>query len=326
MCPGLKAQSSHSKLTPQPSAINPDSENEPLFRTASINSAHHFLDFSSNHRSKSRRQKYFQGWRVGITACAVTTGAVLVVNTVLTIWASKRYNLSNFIGTIHEGNCDQAERLDLWLHLAINVLSTLLLSASNYSMQCLSSPTRAEINKAHREKRWLDIGVSSVRNLIRISWRRLTLWSCLVLSSIPLHLMYNSAVFSTLSTQQYFLFIVDADFSTGFSFNFTATYHNREWKETEIAASRFLNWLQDNISSLTRLDNAACIKAYGNEFVSAYGDLLLVSSTKNATNSVLFWELPETASRLSYKWMCSDSFGNENPSCDRDRIAAKADE
>lgn len=59
--------------------------------------------------------------------------------------------------------------LSLWLHLVINALSTLLLSATNYAMQCLSSPTRKEVDKPHRHYIWLDIGVLSVRSLRRIS-------------------------------------------------------------------------------------------------------------------------------------------------------------
>ena len=77
----------------------------------------------------------------------------------------------------------------MWLHLAINVLSTILLSASNYCIQCLSSPTRQEVNKAHANAEWLDIGVPSIRDLRYIGWRRIITWWLLGLNSVPLHLM-----------------------------------------------------------------------------------------------------------------------------------------
>lgn len=102
----------------------------------------------------------------------------------------------------------QQKNVGFWLHLIINILSTLLLGASNYSMQCLSSPTRSEIDKAHRQKLWLDIGVPSVRNLRRISASRIALWWLLAASSIPLHLLYNSAVFSSLYSREYKVFVV----------------------------------------------------------------------------------------------------------------------
>ena len=205
-------------------------------------------------------------------------------------------------------------------------------------MQCLSSPTRAEINKAHNEERWLDIGVLSVKNLRRVSWRRICLWWCLALSSIPLHLFYNSAIFSTLSAHEYLIFTVDANFPTGSSFNLKETNFNidKQISASESAAlERSLDWLHDNISSLTKLDKAACIKAYGNDYVSSYSDLLLVSSTKNATNSLLSWDsssprfFPYIDDSGPYDWICSgdwDSLGyKDNFLCDPNAAAAKAD-
>jgi hypothetical protein len=73
--------------------------------------------------------------------------------------------------------------------LLINALSTILLSASNYTMQCLSAPTRSEVDDAHSTGKWLDIGVPSVRNLGRIARKRVILWWLLGASSLPLHLL-----------------------------------------------------------------------------------------------------------------------------------------
>lgn len=100
------------------------------------------------------------------------------------------------------------------------------------------------------------------------------------------------------------------------------------------AVRRSLDWLQDNISSLTKLDNAACIKAYGTDYVSSYGDLLLVSSPKNATNSVLSWDSiwpPDIGSGSvrwnTYDWICLDSGGDGyDPPCEPDEAIAKAGE
>lgn len=81
----------------------------------------------------------------------------------LAIWTS-RFGYENGIATIQKGTCSRTKTLDLWIHLVINVLGTLLLGASNYTMQCLSSPTREEIDKAHLRKIPLDIGVPSLGN------------------------------------------------------------------------------------------------------------------------------------------------------------------
>jgi hypothetical protein len=86
-----------------------------------------------------------------------------------------------------------AEEMSWWssaIHIFINALSTLLLAASNYTMQVLSSPTRKDIDKAHAKYGHLDIGVLSTRNLGRIPRRRLLLFTLMGLSSIPIHLLY----------------------------------------------------------------------------------------------------------------------------------------
>jgi hypothetical protein len=82
-------------------------------------------------------------------------------------------------------------RLSSVVHLVINVLSTFLLGASNYTMQVLSSPTRAEIDREYQKGNWFDIGVLSVHNFKRhgISWKMKLLCAVLALSSIPLHLL-----------------------------------------------------------------------------------------------------------------------------------------
>jgi hypothetical protein len=79
-------------------------------------------------------------------------------------------------------------RADSALHIAINIMGTLLLGASNYTMQCISSPTRGEIDKAHSKGRYLDIGLPSLRNLE--GWRKKILFWLLVGSTMPLHFLY----------------------------------------------------------------------------------------------------------------------------------------
>lgn len=111
------------------------------------------------------------------------------------------------------------------LHLVINALSTLLLSASNYAMQCLSSLTRKEVEKGHRHYIWLDIDVPSVRNLRRISRGRATFWWLLGIPGIPLHLLYNGAV-TTRSSQDYFIFAASFDLFTSYDLNWSALVHH----------------------------------------------------------------------------------------------------
>ncbi|KAF2155261.1 hypothetical protein K461DRAFT_110724 [Myriangium duriaei CBS 260.36] len=107
------------------------------------------------------------------------------------------------------------DRAKVGTHLLVNVLATGLLAASNYAMQVLVSPTRYEVDKAHARRKWLDVGLPSLRNIRAVSWWRLLLWCGLVLSSLPLHLVYNSVIFSTFMAHDYHALIVSPDFPDG---------------------------------------------------------------------------------------------------------------
>lgn len=152
-------------------------------------------------------------------------------------------------------------------------------------MQCLSSSIRSEIDKAYSQGIWLDIGVPSVWNLRRLSTIRIILWWLLAISSIPLHLLYNSAVFSTLSTREYDSFLVTSDYLNGAHFNTT---------EVEDSAGGVLSYwhgkLQNyskNQTSFVKLENKQCVETYTAPMISTHSDLLLVSSDLHATNSLL---------------------------------------
>ncbi|KAI2625580.1 hypothetical protein GGR54DRAFT_629151 [Hypoxylon sp. NC1633] len=99
----------------------------------------------------------------------------------------------------YEGGCDggSVSQINTVLHLLINVTSTLVVTSSNFFMQVLNSPSREELNKAHFSGSWMGIGVPSVRNAFMVSRFKSLCWTCLFLSSIPIHLLFNSMLFQT---------------------------------------------------------------------------------------------------------------------------------
>ena len=202
------------------------------------------------------------------------------------------------IGTIQLGSCQKTKNVSLWLHLLINILSTALLSASNYCMQCLSSPTREEVDKAHARHIWLDIGVPSVRNLRRISWKRIILWWLLAITSLPLHLLYNSAIFDTLSAHYYNSYIVSKEFLSGAPYNLPLYSGNSIYYG--LSDLRDLN----SNKSLERLENEDCILRYGDTFLSRNSNVLAISSTSNATDSLLGIETGEGVPVSDNSWLC----------------------
>jgi hypothetical protein len=128
--------------------------------------------------------------RFGVFCCALTALVVFLMNLALAVAIVVMQDPSKdgqYI--LFDGQCLRTRRFSLLVHILINLLSTVLLAASNFCMQHLSAPTRKDIDRAHAKRQWLEIGVQSLRNLRYISLRRRVLWILLGLSSLPLHLL-----------------------------------------------------------------------------------------------------------------------------------------
>ena len=142
-------------------------------------------------------------------------------------------------------------------------------------MQRLSAPTRDEVDTAHRRRKWVDIGVPSFRNLLLINrWRTLG-WLVLGASSLPLHLFYNSAVFSQISATDYSVFIVDPSFINGAAFNASVISNPLTFGYNTAA----LHWLQSqHNTTLKSLSTTDCITAYSQQMQTSNGDVLAVTA------------------------------------------------
>lgn len=116
-------------------------------------------------------------WRRSVLACACATTVVFFVNFILTLFLAAHPQREESPGryTIYTGKCETVNRWNTVLHLIINAFSTILLSSSNYCMQCLSAPTRKEIDIAHQRNKWLDIEILSFRNQKYIERKRVFL-------------------------------------------------------------------------------------------------------------------------------------------------------
>ena len=121
-----------------------------------------FTGEQPNSYSSVWKPVWYTGWHTGVLACAASVIVVLLINVSLTIYAATntKYMMEREKGirTLYEGSCHKTRTIGLWLHLGINILSTVLLSGSNYTQQCLAAPTRSEIDAAHARRRWMDQG------------------------------------------------------------------------------------------------------------------------------------------------------------------------
>lgn len=133
-------------------------------------------------------------WKDGVRFCALSGSVVFLMNTIFLLVGEGRAGFPSFSSNagkrvLYDGQCETTKKINIGVHLLINILSTILLGASNYCMQCMSAPTRSEAEQAHARFRWVDVGVPSIRNLSKIRGLRVVLWLLLGLSSLPLHLL-----------------------------------------------------------------------------------------------------------------------------------------
>ncbi|KAF1982525.1 hypothetical protein K402DRAFT_340141 [Aulographum hederae CBS 113979] len=243
-----------------------------------------------------------KGCKVGILGGAISCTVVFIVNLIFTIIAISNGHLEGGIGTLRDGDCDHIRSDSSGIHLAINILSTILLASSNYCMQCLSAPTRDEVDKAHSERFWLDIGVPSFRNFRKMRKIKFALWLCLVSSSLPLHLFFNSAVFTSLAAFGYDVVSISP---ASLAQNDTGTViSNFESEQAKLLLRKA------RAGNLTFLANANCIQAYAEVFQTSHSNLVLVTDAeipRMVANLDVYQ--PELGSSYSvtaqpYYWMC----------------------
>ncbi|PYH29891.1 uncharacterized protein BO87DRAFT_410151 [Aspergillus neoniger CBS 115656] len=189
-------------------------------------------------------------WVRGVLICTYAAFGVLMVNITLTIVAAavsvaghSQRTMSS--ATIYKYSCDRTKAYTTGLHLLINVLSTIILGASSYCMQCLTAPSRADVDRAHGQRVWLDIGVASVRNLAWADWPRLTLWLVLLVTSFPIHLM------------QYDVQLASADFD----FNRLPAHYNSSYEECfESNTTRSMSSFYADLPSFENLTKEECVR------------------------------------------------------------------
>ncbi|KAH9230485.1 hypothetical protein K456DRAFT_55561 [Colletotrichum gloeosporioides 23] len=211
-------------------------------------------------------------------------GLILMTNFGLTIFAVASYGSSNGVGLIYQGDCSNVKKLDQWLHLLINLLGTGMLSASNYCMQLQAAPTRANVDAAHAAKKWLDIGIPILRNLRYLSnWRRAS-WALLALSSIPVHLIYNSAVFQSLSSHNYTVAVIKDSFLANSTWSLTTAEANRAgdwgWNDTRVNPTnldyeQIIRGMQQNASSYQEMNVSDCFALY-DDYWQPQGNVLVL--------------------------------------------------
>ena len=135
------------------------------------------------------RRDRWTGFSGAVAFGTLIAFVVLIANLAILGWSFSRPTSNQGTRVLFQGDCDYVATTSTVAHLAINVLSSMLLAASNLSMQCLTAPIRENINAAHARGTWLNIGIGSIRNFFYIGRHRQAAWALLFLTSLPLHLL-----------------------------------------------------------------------------------------------------------------------------------------
>ena len=117
---------------------------------------------------------------------------VLLINVILTVVLFAKSAEAEGVGHLYRiistKNCKAMDRQISFFHLGINLLSTLILAASGYFSQLLSSPTRVELDRLHARGKWQYIGIKSIFNIPISTWQRVS-FGLLTLTAMPFHLL-----------------------------------------------------------------------------------------------------------------------------------------
>jgi hypothetical protein len=234
---------------------------------------------------------------------------------------------------------DAVARLNTALHLLLNIFASAVLASSSFFIQVVSSPTRAEVDAAHARGHAVHIGVTSPSNALHVSRFKAALWAVLLLSSLPLHLLFNAAVFEVDAREGSFtLLIADEGFSAG------ALYHVPgaslavpglkdvgpwpsgpkgygegekigEFVEPETRAELFwpptlarsVTAAAASTKNWTRLEKDECAKQYtGCSGLQSHGDVIVVVESRNGWARDQVWSLGANATEFWDKYVPGD--------------------
>lgn len=189
----------------------------------------------------------------------------------------------------HTAPCSDIDVANTLIHLPINTISTLVLASSNFFIQILNSPSRTAVDKIHTKGQWLDVGILYLRNAFHLSRWKLCVCLGLFLTSIPIHIFFNSSIFviDTRMGDFNILIAAEAFVNRGAFYVPGASVSTKQWRnrgifssvsvnqtigdDTMVTARNFPDAIP-NISAIAaeasgwqRLDKVACRRVYADE-------------------------------------------------------------
>lgn len=280
---------------------------------------------AASHKRTPRpsRQTLRTGWRMGALIALIVATTVCILNFSITMWVYLRvHGINSTTGILYYGNCAKARRFNVLIHLLVNVLGTLLLDASSYCMQVLSAPNRNELARAHTQRYWLHIGVPSWRNLKWIGKDRVLLWALLLLSSVPLHLLFNSVIVLSLQANEYAVLPVTEKWLQNSTLDTSAFLNVNESKITQVQETfaKYSFKVQNNSTALINgllatYDNVTtqeCFNRYSTQYVSTSGHVYLIHKDPPVYRDGSLWA-PYFNKTGNFQWLTASMRDRVDP-------------
>lgn len=266
------------------------------------------VDSNENNPDKlSLKQRYFRfiaTWKGTATLCITASGFTLLLNLIVLIWALAAKPKEDGFVVVYTGSSAKCKHIDLGIRLVVNILSTLILVSSNRCSQFLCAPTREDVDAYHARGQWLDIGVRSFRNFKAVRGWRMVVTVLLILTSMPVHVLYNSVQVVTYAVRDYVAVTVDPSFSRGIPWDFSRHLPQLNNSQTTVLDT-IARTLEQNSAqgTLIPLDVNRCQSIYSSQFQSRWGNLVAVSPILNTTR--VNGEIQTTVAALTEAWVAS---------------------
>ena len=175
------------------------------------------------------------------------------------------------------------------IQLPLNVLSGIMVFASDYVRRCLLAPPKDDHHNPEGK-----IAYQSLEAWSEATKPRKTLWLVLMVTSLPIHLLYNSLIFASMPAFDAYEILVDHRFFSGVQFEVAALGMTQFWEEPGAPMPYNTPWpsqwpgagrlqqvleeVQRNPSLWTNLSNPACRGRYGLDVYSQYRTVILVTN------------------------------------------------
>ncbi|KAJ2905564.1 uncharacterized protein MKZ38_005208 [Zalerion maritima] len=192
---------------------------------------------------------------------------------------------------VYEGSCKKSRDIEWGLFSIINVFVVILVGGANYVFQVMSSPTRPEVSMAHGMKRFLDIGVPSLRNLKHISNTRVFIILAVLLSATVTQVIYNSVIYISQTAVAHDVLFVTQSFLDGAQVSNASSTNQGGLSRIQVQDLQ----ARAGRGELTNLTSDMCFSSFSAEFQTEFDAVILVTDLLSASSSLIQTTEPGTS-------------------------------